>query len=364
MMFRMMTRCLTASLLLAATLASQTVKADALWPLEFADKVREHGGKVSFVFGAKRPFPQCHASTIAETPDGNLVAAWFGGTREKDNDVGIWTSNYDGEKWSDPVEVAKVNETPHWNPVLFKDETGELHLFFKIGPEIPTWQTYWMQSKDGKIWSEAKELVPGDHGGRGPVKNKAIVLSDGTWLAPASTEPKAWLAFADRSTDHGKTWERSADFAFTPKDDKDKGIIQPTFWESEPGKVHALLRSTNGKIMRTDSEDGGKTWAPTYDSGLPNNNSGIDAVRLKDGRVALVYNHVSGNWRARTPIDLALSEDNGKTWKTVAHLEADPDLASEFSYPAIIQKESGDVVITYTYQRERVRCWQVPLAAL
>lgn len=364
MMYRMMTRCMTASLVVAATLVSQSVNADALWPLEFADKVREHGGKVNFVFGAKRPFPQCHASTIAETPDGNLVAAWFGGTREKDNDVGIWTSNYDGEKWSDPVEVAKLNETPHWNPVLFKDETGELHLFFKIGPEIPTWQTYWMQSKDGKTWSEAKELVPGDHGGRGPVKNKAIVLSDGTWLAPASTEPKAWLAFADRSSDRGKTWERSEDFGFTPKDDKDKGIIQPTFWESEPGKVHALLRSTNGKIMRTDSEDGGKTWAPTYDSGLPNNNSGIDAVRLKDGRVALVYNHVSGNWRARTPIDLAISEDNGKTWKTVAHLEADPDLASEFSYPAIIQKESGDVVITYTYQRERVRCWQVPLAAL
>lgn len=349
---------------LTAALFPLAAVAETLWPLEFANKIREHGGDVSFVFGAKRPFPQCHASTVAETPGGGLVAAWFGGTAEKDDDVGIWLSNFDGEKWSDPVAAAKINHTPHWNPVLFKDESGDLHLFFKVGPEIPFWQTYWMHSKDGITWSTPEELVAGDKGGRGPVKNKAILLSDGAWLAPASTEHGGWNAFADRSSDHGKTWERSADFAFDPAKLTGKGIIQPTFWESTPGKVHAMLRSTSGQIWRTDSEDGGKTWVPVYDSGLPNNNSGIDAVRLKDGRVLLVYNHVSGNWKARTPLDLALSEDNGKTWNTIAHLEADPDLRSEFSYPAIIQKDSGDVVITYTYQRERVRCWQVPLAAL
>lgn len=364
MAFRSLSRCASGFLVLAGLLAPLCVHADTQWPLQFADKVREHGGTVDFVFGAKRTFPQCHASTVVEGPGGTLIAAWFGGTQEKDNDVSIWTSIFEGGKWSEPVAAAKINNTPHWNPVLFKDETGALHLFFKVGPEIPEWQTYWMHSADGKTWSAPEELVAGDHGGRGPVKNKAIVLSDGAWLAPASTEPKAWLAFADRSTDRGKTWERSANFEYTPQNEKDKGVIQPTFWESAPGKVHALLRSTSGRILRTDSEDGGKTWVPVYDSGLPNNNSGIDAVRLKDGRVLLVYNPVGGNWKARTPLDLAMSEDNGKTWKSVAHLEADADLKSEFSYPAIIQKDSGDVVITYTYQRERVRCWQVPLAAL
>ena len=350
--------------LVIVALGSGTAVGEGMWPLEFADTIREAGGGVSFVFGAKRPFPQCHASTVAETPDGGLVAAWFGGTAEKDNDVGIWFATFDGEKWSAPERAAKVDDTPHWNPVLFRDAEGTIHLFFKIGPEIPFWQTYWMQSKDGKTWSAPQELVAGDKGGRGPVKNKAIILSDGTWLAPASTEHEGWHSFADRSTDGGKTWSRSENFAFDPAEMEGKGIIQPTFWESEPGQVHALMRSTAGKIFRTDSEDFGKTWTPIYDSGLPNNNSGVDAVRLKDGRVLLVYNPVPGNWKARTPIDLAISEDNGKTWKTVAHLEADADLRSEFSYPAIIQMESGDVVITYTYQRERVRCWQIPLAAL
>ncbi|MBX3177186.1 MAG: exo-alpha-sialidase [Candidatus Hydrogenedentes bacterium] len=337
--------------------------AEGLWPLEFANKVRDAGGAVNFVFGAKRPFPQCHASTVAETKDG-LVAAWFGGTAEKDDDVGIWYANWDGKKWTDPQRAAKINDTPHWNPVLFRDDAGTIHLFFKVGPEIPFWQTYWMQSENGRDWSDPVELVPGDKGGRGPVKNKAIILSDGTWLAPASTEHQGWNAFADRSGDQGKTWERSANFEFDPAKLTGKGIIQPTFWESEPGQVHALMRSTSGHAWRTDSSDGGKTWTPVYDSGLPNNNSGFDAVRLEDGRILLVYNPVAGNWAARTPLDLAMSEDNGKTWKTVAHLEADPDLRSEFSYPAIIQTTSGDVVITYTYQRERVRCWIVPLSAL
>lgn len=336
---------------------------DALWPLEFADKIRSEGGSVSFVFGARRPFAQCHASTVVEAKDGHLVVAWFGGTAEKDDDVGIWYATEEGEKWSAPQQAAKVDDTPHWNPVLFADAEGQIHLFFKIGKEIPYWQTYWMNSADGKSWSAPEELVKDDKGGRGPVKNKAILLADGTWLAPASTELGKWDSFADRSTDGGKTWTRSEDFGIDHEKFEGKGVIQPTFWESEPGQVHALLRSTSGQIWRSDSTDGGKTWTPIYDSGLPNNNSGIDALRLEDGRLLLVYNPVNGNWKARTPLDLAVSSDNGTTWRTIAHLEADADLKSEFSYPAIVRTSTG-VAITYTYQRERVRCWQIPLSAL
>ena len=350
-------------LLLGGVALPTLAQAEALWPLEFADKVREEGGRVSFVFGANRPFPQCHASTVAVTKDGNLIAAWFGGKAEKDSDVGIWCSVLEGKKWSAPVVAAKVNDTAHWNPVLFTDDSGKVHLFFKVGPEIPFWQTYWMHSDDGKNWSAPEELVEGDKGGRGPVKNKAITLSDGSWLAPASTEHKGWNAFADRSTDQGKTWSRSEDFEIDKDKLKGKGVIQPTVWESSPGNVHAMLRSTGGQVWRADSADSGKTWTPIYDTGLPNNNSGLDAVRLEDGRLLLVYNHVAGNWSARTPLDLAVSEDNGKTWRTIAHLEADADLKSEFSYPAIIRTKTG-VAITYTYQRERVRCWEIPLAAL
>lgn len=349
----------------AAQEASSVNNDNTLTPFAFAEQVRGAGGQVAFVFGAARPFAQCHASTVVEVSPGVLLAAWFGGTREKDPDVSIWYSRFENKKWSKPEVLAKVNDTAHWNPVLFRDKEGAIYIFFKVSPEIPPWQTYWKRSDDGgKTWTEAVELVPGDHGGRGPVRNKPIILSDGTWVAGASTELGAWKPFADLSTDRGKTWTRTDDFAIDSAVLTGKGAIQPTLWETEPGKVHALLRSTGGSIWRTDSEDGGKTWAPVRAISLPNNNSGIDALYLpEDKRVLLVYNPVAQNWGGRSPLDLAESHDNGETWTPIAHLEHDADTRSEFSYPAIVRTTDG-IAITYTYQRERIRCWQIPLTAI
>ncbi|MBI4559938.1 MAG: exo-alpha-sialidase [Candidatus Hydrogenedentes bacterium] len=316
------------------------------------------GGSVAFVLEDDRPFAQCHASTLVEADDGSLLCAWFGGTEEKHPDVGIWLSRFAGGVWSSATRVAKVNETAHWNPVLFRDPRFGTFLFFKVGPEIASWQTYWMRTDNcGRSWSTPKELVPGDHGGRGPVKNKPIILSDGAWLAPASTELEGWKPFSDRSEDGGKTWHRSDDFLIDPNVVAGDGAIQPTFWESGPGVVQALLRTTCGRISRTQSSDGGRIWDPVTLTSLPNPNSGIDAVRLGDGRVFLVYNPVSENWGLRTPLHLAVSNDNGDTWTDVAALETEP---AEFSYPAITSTRTG-IAISYTWKRERIRVWQIPL---
>lgn len=331
---------------------------------EFERAVAAAGGRVDFVFGKDRPFAQCHASTVAQTADGTLVAAWFGGTKEKDDDVGIWVSRRLDGAWTPPVTAAKIEAHAHWNPVLFTDAAGATHLFFKVGPEIPHWRTYWMTTTDnGASWSAPLELVPGDAGGRGPVKNKPVILSDGAWLAPASTELGDWKPFADRSADRGKTWERSADFAIDKTVLRGKGAIQPTFWESSSGNVHALLRTGAGKVWRADSADYGRTWSPVYATPLPNNNSGLDVLLLEDGRLFMVYNPVGVNWGPRTPLDLAVSTDNGETWTTVAHLENDPNQDSEYSYPGIIRTGAGIAVI-YTYNRDTLRCWDIPLGAL
>ncbi len=344
--------------------------------VDYEKLVKDAGGRVDFAFGEDRGFAQCHASTVVQAADGTLICAWFGGTAEKDPDVGVWMSTYDGKDWSQPIKAAKVDGRAHWNPVLFRDNKDVLHHFFKVGVDEIHWSTWWASSTDhGKTWSEAVELVAGDVGGRGPVKNKAIQLRDGTWLAPASLEYKkgkreVWDAFSDWSTDEGKTWTRSENFIVPPearekRDKKFRGIgaIQPTFWESEPGKVHALLRTGSGWVWRTDSEDGGKTWAPYVATDIPNNNSGLDALQLEDGRVLLVYNPVGRNWGARTPLDLAVSEDNGHTRKTIAHLEDDPDKDSEYSYPAIVKTEDG-IAVSYTWNRTNIRCWQIPEGAL
>ena len=319
----------------------------------------EAGGKVGAIFGKPSLCPMCQYNCPAR--DGSLIAAWL---PRKRTDVGIWMSRYhDGMDTTLPA--AKIKECAHWNPVLFTDAEKSIHLFFKVGPEIPQWQTWWMSSGDhGATWSEPRELVPGDAGGRGPVKNKPILLSDGSWLAPASTEYKLWEAFADRTTDRGMTWERSGNFEINRDIFKGKGAIQPTFWESAPGRVHALMRACDGRAWRSESEDYGKTWTPVRDSGLPNNNSGLDALRLDDGRVLLVFNPIGKNWGPRTPLSLAISADNGETWALFAHFEDDPpETDLEYSYPAIIRTRNG-VAVSYTYKRECVRCWLIPLEAL
>jgi predicted neuraminidase len=309
-----------------------------------------------FLFGDDHPFPQCHASTIIHLDDGEFIAAWFGGTEEKDDDVGIWMTRGRPGNWEKPFEVAKIRQEPHWNPVLFQSPEGKIYLFFKVGKEIAQWET-WLKTSDdrGKTWSQATELVPGDRGGRGPVRNKLIVLSDGAWLAGASNENGAWNTFFDRSEDKGKTWHATPYLTIDRKEIKGKGIIQPTLWESAPGEVHALLRSTAGVICRTDSKDYGKTWSPVYKTSLPNPNSAIDVAKLPDGTLVLAYNPDDKNWGSRGTLALAVSSDNGKTWSKRAIIEHGGK-DDEFSYPAIISY--GDTVaVTYTWKRKKIAFW-------
>ena len=310
-----------------------------------------------YVFGDDRPFAQCHASTLVRLNDGQFLVAWFGGTEEKNPDVGIWMSKGQRGNWGKPKEVAKIREDAHWNPVLQTTADGKVLLYFKVGKEIAQWETWVKTSSDGgETWSDAYELVKGDKGGRGPVKDKLIELSDGTWLAGASNEVKNWEVFVDRSEDKGKTWKASSYFKIDTSEIKGKGAIQPTMWESKPGEVHMLVRTTGGLIGRSDSYDNGKTWSPIKKTSMPNPNSGIDVAKLADGTLALTYNPDDKNWGSRSPLNLALSYDNGKTWPDKFELDKGKD-KDEFSYPAIISW--GDsVAVTYTWNRKKIAFWK------
>ncbi|GAB4463219.1 MAG: exo-alpha-sialidase [Armatimonadaceae bacterium] len=289
------------------------------------------------------PFRSCHASTIAETPDG-LIAAWFGGTHEKHPDVGIWVARRDGERWLPPVEVATGTEEsgkryPTWNPVLFALSRNDLRLFYKVGPSPDTWWGMVLESADcGKIWSAPVRLPEGI---LGPIKNKPVALPDGTILSPTSTEHNGWRIHFERSTDGGETWTRH--------EVAGEGAIQPSVLLGRNGHLLAPCRSRRGgKLLLTESHDSGRTWSPLRELDLPNPNSGTDAVTLADGRHLLVYNHTS---EKRTPLNLALSPD-GIHWKRVWDLETEP---GEYSYPAVIQGSDGTVHLTYTWNRTHIR---------
>ncbi len=316
-----------------------------------------------FIFKQGKYFPQCHASTVIHLANGQFLVAWFAGSYEKHDDVGIWLSRQTKGKWDAPKEVAKIREEPHWNPVLFQAPGGRIYLYFKVGKQIPTWES-WVQYSDdlGKTWSTAYELVSGDRGGRGPVKNKPIILSDGTWLAGASHEENGEHAFVDRSTDGGKTWTATPYLVNGDSALVNQRLIQPTLWESAPGQVHMLLRSSIGVICRSDSKDGGLTWSPVYKTSLGNPNSGIDLVKMPDGRLVLAYNPDTKDEGDRAPLLLAFSTDNGATWPIKILVENGPP-EDEFSYPAIIS--FGDsIALTYTWQRRNMRFWTGSLKTL
>lgn len=317
--------------------------------------------KKEFVYEKIENVPECHASTVLPLPDGRVMVAWFAGEHEKNDNVRIWFSVNENGKWTEPAKVPSEENVPHWNPVLDMKNDGIIRLYFKKGKEINEWVTWFCDSADGgKTWSEAEVLVPDDFsGGRGPVKNKCIRTSQGLLLAPASSEKtKHWRCFIDVSRDDGDTWTR-CDFIVRPR--KNIGLvrmIQPTLWEDDDKNIHALMRTDKGRIYKSHSYDGGLTWSKAERTELPNNNSGIDCVRASDGKIYLVYNPVEENWGDRSPLELAVSEDNGETFRTVLVLENEKD--GEFSYPAITCY-NNKLHITYTYNRKKIRYCEVGL---
>jgi len=296
-----------------------------------------------------RPTPECHASTLVETTNG-ILAAWFGGTEEKNPDVGIWLSHKNGinEMWSKPIEAANglVDENlryPCWNPVLFRPTEGPIMLFYKVGPNPREWWGMLITSEDdGRTWSAPTRLPDGIWG---PIKNKPIQLRNGDILCGTSSEDQGWRIFFQITPDLGKTWT-----TIGPVNDPKKfGAIQPTLLRfKKDDHLEALCRSRQGVITKVSSKDDGLTWTKMKKTKLPNPNSGIDGVTLADGRQLLVYNHTT---KGRTPLNLAITR-YGKRWKQVLLLEDQP---GEYSYPAIIQTSDGLVHITYTWKRETIK---------
>ncbi|MDR3651838.1 MAG: family 78 glycoside hydrolase catalytic domain [Paludibacter sp.] len=336
----------------------------------------------------KASFPQCHASTIAETNNGDLVAAFFGGAREGAPDVCIWVCRKEkgSDKWTAPEKAADgvISATERkacWNPVLYQMPEGKLYLFYKVGKKVADWTGYLKTSDDGgKTWSKALQLPDGY---LGPVKNKPVEVS-GKIISPSSTETGGWKVHFEIAEDGGKkihyvgpikaseaVLSQDQVKSANASDDQEGGdnskqntiqAIQPSILKYKDGRLQILCRTRNGRLATSWSSDKGETWTPLVLTNLPNNNSGTDAVTLQDGRQLLVYNAVAtkpGEKKGpRTPLNIAVSND-GINWKMVLTLEDSP--ISQYSYPSIIQGKDGRIHVVYTWRREKIKYMEIKL---
>jgi iduronate 2-sulfatase len=321
----------------------------------------------SFVFHPDdRPTPSCHAATLVELPNGDLAAAWFGGTSEPDIDNVIWFARYSEGVWHRPVQVVdgtegEAGDHRTGNPVLFQPPNGPLMLFYKVvNPEVGRASSWWgmltTSADNGDFWLPPRRLGTSEKLGRGnpnligPVKNKPVMLDDGAILCASSTEHDGWRLHFELTRDLGKTWE-----VIGPVPSPEGfSAIQPSVLFHEDGRMQVLCRSREGVITQSWSGDGDANWSPIAPTHLPNPNSGTGAVTLSDGRHLLVYNHTvkGGKFPAsRNMLNVALSDD-GRSWHPVATLER---AAGEYSYPAVIQSRDGLVHIAYTWKRQSIR---------
>ena len=306
-------------------------------------------------------FPSCHAATVAATPEGGLVAAFFGGSREGGNDVCIWMCRKDREDaaWSEPEVVAtgavgEAVQHPCWNPVLYQVPEGDLLLFYKTGVYIKDWVGHLMRSSDGgRTWSDPEPLgrYNGEADGAaflGAIKNKPVDV-EGRIVAPSSDESVRWRIHFEISEDQGRHWH----YVSVPSADTILSI-QPAILVHRDGTLQALCRTKNGFLSTTYSQDGGLSWEPERLTDIPNNNSGIDCATLSNGLFAMVYNP-AGKERGqefgpRTPLVLAFSRD-GLHWSPALTLE---EGEGEFSYPSIVEAD-GALHIVYTWNRRKIK---------
>lgn len=302
--------------------------------------------KEEFTFPKEsRPFNNCHVSTIVEVDKNEFLVAYWGGSTEGASDVKIYTQRLKHGSWSSPVAVDGETSATVWSPVLCKAHNQVL-LFFRVGPSFQTWTGCMRRSFDGGLTWLAREQLPA--GIIGPVKDKPLLLKNGDLLCGSSVQSwNAWASWMEVTPDLGKTWTRYGPIR-VPK--HSMSVVQPVPYHAKQGHIRALMKSHEdiGRICMSESRDGGCTWSDAVPTQLPNPGSAIDAVKLLDGRLVLVYNTTS-----REILKVGVSNDDGDSWIETLTLENTSGL--EFSYPAIIQDSNGLIHITYTYNRTHIK---------
>jgi predicted neuraminidase len=347
----------------------------------------EPGLTVTRIFEPERKHN--HASCVVELPGGDLFAAWYRGTGEREaDDVEIWAARLKkgDSKWGERFLLADTPGYPDCNPALFAAPDRTLWLLrpvildhrwegallkFSVATEYPDAGRPPRWSREGVLhvtpagfdaaMAEAlkaigsaniklSESAVSEYARRSKdllyqrlgwmPRVHPIALASGRWVWPlyCDTFSCSIMAITD---DQGATWKASAPMIGF-------GNIQPSLVRKDDGTLVAFMRDAGPahRIRLSTSKDDGETWSKVVNSELPNPGAGIEAIRLADGSWALIYNDTTAG---RHSLAVSLSDDEGATWKWTRHVAVDPDRKQSFHYPSMIQATDGLIHATYTH---------------
>jgi len=305
-----------------------------------------------------------HAPSVTRLADGRLLAAWFSGPFEASVHqliLGCY-GEPDARSWGPGVVLNDVPRKSDFDPAFIRDG-NRTWLFYSVGRwnrypfvgkrdaektevGIDSYQTFARFTDDaGRTWSDPRRI--GEHTGAGPRSN-GIKLSTGELILPLHRYDGQSPGIL-KSADGGATWRKIDG----PKPDEKVTASEPSIAECASGELLMIVRSRDGWLWSTRSNDKGETWSKLLKSDMPAAASSHSLLRLTDGRLVLTHN--PSKPPIRTPLTIRVSTDNGLTWGEPAELdsvpvpdETDEVYSRQVAYPSAIENPDGTVTVVWT----------------
>jgi predicted neuraminidase len=311
-----------------------------------------------------RPGRICHVSSVCPSGEGKVACTWYSGSKESGPDVAIYLSVFDEatSRWSVPRVIIDRDtcskELKRYvrkvgNSLIYRDGSGRLWLFYSsviFGGWSGSSLNYKVSTDNGQTWSRSGKLILSPFFNLTEnVKNKGINLDDDSFVIPVYHE------FAKRYSEIVRFEMSDGSVKYEiRKMTRGDDAIQPCLLPDGPAELVAFFRNMSSgdkkHVLTARSNDMGRTWSDLEETVLPNPDSGLDMIRLRDGGYLGVIND---SYQGRGNLTLVLSRDGGRTWRPIKVLEDRP--GREFSYPSINRSSSGLYHVTYTYERKRIR---------
>jgi predicted neuraminidase len=292
-------------------------------------------------------FPSCHAPTIVETLDGDLLAAWSAGTSPSSGLTSILTSRLrsGGWHWTPFSVFQEAKRDSHTGAVLFTDPYGTVWLFWVTRPGGDAEAGMVRARRSAILGYSWDDILTIEDAPGWMTRHKPATLRTEEVMLPLHDERDA-RSFVLVSTDSAH-WEARGEIR------SEFGVTQPALAQLSDGSVVAFLRrgarDPERRLWRSVSRDAGRSWSRPERTAIPNPNSGADVVHLSSGALLLAFNNSQVD---RTPLSLGLSLDDGRTWRYVRNLESEP---GQYAAPAVIQASDGTIHVVYSWNREAIK---------